>query len=40
MADLENKKKVNIKGFPGYDFHLTVVIVICVIAFGILKACR
>jgi len=39
MADSADKKKVNIKGFPGYDFHLTVVIIISVIALGILKAC-
>ena len=40
MASKKNKKKINIKGFPGYDFHLTVIIIIGVIALGILKACK
>ncbi|SVC36094.1 uncharacterized protein METZ01_LOCUS288948, partial [marine metagenome] len=24
MANKKNKKKINIKGFPGYDLHITV----------------
>ena len=40
MGGKKTKKKVNIKGFPGYDFHLTVIIIIGVIALGILKACN
>jgi len=40
MANKKNKKEINIKGFPGYDFHLTVIIIIGVLALGILKACK
>ena len=40
MANKKNKKKINIKGFPGYDLHLTVIIIIGFLALGILKACK
>jgi hypothetical protein len=40
MANKKNKKKINIKGFPGYDFQLTVIIVIGMITMGIMKACK
>jgi len=40
MGNRKNKKKINIKGFPGYDLHLTVFIIIGITALGILKACK
>jgi len=40
MANKKNKKKIDIKGFPGYDLHLTVIIIIGFVALGILKACK
>ena len=40
MANKKNKKEIKIKWFPGYDFHLTVIIIIGFVALGILKACK
>ena len=44
MGNKKNKKKINAKkqgdGFPGYDLHITVLIIIGVMALSILKACK
>ena len=39
MGGKKNKKKINIKGFPGYDLHITIAIVIGVSAVILIKAC-
>ena len=38
MGSKKNKKEI--KGFPGYDLHLTVIIIIGVISVGLIKACN
>ena len=41
ILNLKKKKNKNkIKGFPGYDLHLTVIIIIGFVALGILKGCK
>tara|TARA_R110000824_G_scaffold37417_1_gene114888 strand:+ start:1244 stop:1366 length:123 start_codon:yes stop_codon:yes gene_type:complete len=40
MDGKKDKEKVTIKWFPGHDLLITAFIVICVIALGILKACK
>ena len=40
MANRKNKEKISIKWFPGHDLLITAFIVICVMALGILKACK
>ena len=40
MGHKKNKKKIEVKGFPGYDLHITVFIIIGLVALGILKACN
>lgn len=37
MGRKKNKKKI--KGFPGYDLHITIAIVIIVGAVMLIKAC-
>ena len=38
MGSKKNKKEI--KGFPGYDLHITIVIVIVVGIATIIKACN
>ena len=40
MANKKNKKKVNIKGFPDHDLHITVFIAIGLVSLLILKTCE
>ena len=36
----KKKSKRQIKGFPGYDLHLTVIIIIGLITLGFIKGCN
>ena len=40
MGNKKNKKKVNLKGFPGYDLYLTIAIVIGLGILILVKACH
>ena len=40
MGLKKNKKKINLKGFPGHDLHLTIAIVIGLGILILIKACR
>ena len=39
MASKKNKKKIDIKGFPGYDLHITIAIMISLGILMLIKAC-
>ena len=44
MSNKKNKKKklirpLNIKGFPGYDFHITMVILVLIVVFANCTGC-
>ena len=38
MGRKKNKKEI--KGFPGYDLHLTVIIIIGMMTLGLIKTCN